>query len=158
MAAEPAAPRALLLREPLTTTTTRLRVVIDDLIDLILRPQLTSRTLMPGLPARLAPLAFLASQLLRLLPRFRAALLPGLRRIGGRWPGTCARVLPCLLLQPLQAIPVLPNLSRQTKNELDTRLTPRVINCFRVRTLHACKIRCTLQESLPMAPTTERLR
>ena len=46
---------------------------------------------------------------------------------------------------------MLPNLSRQTKNELDTRLTPRVIDRLRLRTLHNCKIRCTLQESLPMA-------
>jgi hypothetical protein len=53
---------------------------------------------------------------------------------------------------------MLPNLSRKAENELDTRLTPRVINRFRLRALHDCKIRCRLQESLPLAPTTERLR
>jgi hypothetical protein len=53
---------------------------------------------------------------------------------------------------------VLPNLSRETENELDTRLAPSVINRLRLNTLHDCKIRCTLQESLPLAPTTERLR
>ena len=52
---------------------------------------------------------------------------------------------------------MLPNLSRKTENELDTRLTPRVINRFRLHALHNCKIRCRLQESLPLAPTTERL-
>ena len=52
---------------------------------------------------------------------------------------------------------MLPNLSRKAENELDTRLTPRVINRFRLRALHDCKIRCRLQESLPLAPTTERL-
>jgi hypothetical protein len=53
---------------------------------------------------------------------------------------------------------VPPHLSRKAENELDTRLTPRVINRFRLRALHDCKIRCRLQESLPLAPTTERLR
>ena len=52
---------------------------------------------------------------------------------------------------------MLPHLSRKAENELDTRLTPRVINRFRLRALHYCKIRCRLQESLPQAPTTERL-
>ncbi len=40
----------------------------------------------------------------------------------------------------------------------DTRLTPRVIDRLRLRAVHACKIRCTNKESLPQAPTTERLR
>ena len=49
------------------------------------------------------------------------------------------------------------NPGRQLENELNTRLTPRVINRLRLGTIHACKIRCTNQESLPQAPTTERL-
>ncbi len=52
---------------------------------------------------------------------------------------------------------MLPNLSSETEKELDTRLTPRVINRLRLHTIHDCKIRCTNQESLPLAPTTERL-
>ncbi len=52
---------------------------------------------------------------------------------------------------------MLPNLSSETEKELDTRLTPRVINRLRLHTIHDCKIRCTNQESLPKAPTTERL-
>ena len=52
---------------------------------------------------------------------------------------------------------MLPDPARQLKNELDTRLTPRVVDRFRLRTIHACKIRCTNKESLPLAPTAERL-
>jgi hypothetical protein len=90
MATEPAARTALLLREPLSATTALLRVVIDDLIDLILRLELASRAPMPGLAARLAPLAFLARQLLRLRSRFGSALLPRLRWIRRRRPRTRA--------------------------------------------------------------------
>ena len=84
---EPATPRALLHRkltsaptalhrELTPASTALLRIVIDDLIDLILRLQIAPRTTMPGLTARLTPLTFLARQLLRLRPRFRPALLP----------------------------------------------------------------------------------
>jgi hypothetical protein len=76
VATEPAAPRALLRRELTSATTTLLRIVIDDLIDLILRLELAPRTTMPGLTARRSPLTFPARQLLRLRPRFRPALLP----------------------------------------------------------------------------------
>jgi hypothetical protein len=48
--------RALLLAEPAPAPATHLRVVINDLIDLILRPQLTTRTRAPRLTAGLAPL------------------------------------------------------------------------------------------------------
>jgi hypothetical protein len=75
VATEPATPRALLHRELTSATTALLRIVIDDLIDLILRLELAPRTPMPGLAARLAPLTFLARQLLGLRPRFRPALL-----------------------------------------------------------------------------------
>ena len=71
-----AASRALLLGEPMPATTARLRVVIDDLIDLILRLELAPRTRMPGLPARLAPLTLPRAQLLRLRPRLRPPLRP----------------------------------------------------------------------------------
>ena len=48
--------------------------------------------------------------------------------------------------------------AREIENELNTRLTPRVIDRLRLRAVHTCKIRCTKQESLPKAPTTERLQ
>jgi hypothetical protein len=56
VATEPAARPVLLLLEPLPTRAARMRVAIDDLIDLILGPQLTTRTPMPRLTASLAPL------------------------------------------------------------------------------------------------------
>src|SRR3954451_21510570 len=56
-------------RELTATPAARLRVVIDDLIDLILRAQLATGTAMPRLPTRLAPLALPAHQLLGLRPR-----------------------------------------------------------------------------------------
>ena len=47
MATEPPTRAALLFTEPMPASTARVRVVIDDLIDLILGPQLTTRTRMP---------------------------------------------------------------------------------------------------------------
>ena len=73
---EPATPRALLDRELTSATTALLRIVIDDLIDLILRLELAPRTTMPGLTARLTALTLPPCKLLRLRPRFRPALLP----------------------------------------------------------------------------------
>src|SRR3954447_13057703 len=48
---EPTAPRALLGGEQGSAAAARIGVVIDDLIDLILRAQLTTRTRVAGLPA-----------------------------------------------------------------------------------------------------------
>jgi hypothetical protein len=81
-----------------------------------------------------------------------------LGRILRRWLGARARVLASPLLEPLQAILVLRKTAREIKNELDTRLTPRVIDRLRLRAVHTCKIRCSSNEPLPQAPTTERLR
>ena len=53
---------------------------------------------------------------------------------------------------------MLLNPARELENELNTRRTPRVIDRLRLGTVHACKIRCTNKESLPQAPTTERLQ
>ena len=53
---------------------------------------------------------------------------------------------------------MLLNPGRQLENELNTRLTTRVIDRLRLGTIHAYKIRCTNKESLPKAPTTERLQ
>ena len=134
-----------------------LRIVIDDLVDLILRPQLTTGTLVPRLTASLTLLALPAHQLLRLRTRFRTPLRPRLRWIHRRRPRAHARVLTCLLLQSLQPILMLRKPGREIKDELNTRLTPRVINRLRLRAIHAPKIRCTNKEPLPLAPTAERL-
>ena len=71
MATEPATGPALILAELTAAATTRVRVVIDDLIDLVLRSELATRTAMPLLPARLALGAILGQQLLRLRARLR---------------------------------------------------------------------------------------
>ena len=62
-----------------------------------------------------------------------------------------------MLLQPLQPIAVLLNDGCQVEDELNTTLTTRVIDRLRLRTLHTRKILCGKKESLPLAPTTERL-
>lgn len=54
---EPPTTRALLRDEPGSAVATPIGVVIDDLIKLILRPQLATRALVPALPASLAALA-----------------------------------------------------------------------------------------------------
>jgi hypothetical protein len=48
VATEPPARASLLSSEPTPAPAARIRVVIDDLIDLILGPQLATCTLMPG--------------------------------------------------------------------------------------------------------------
>jgi hypothetical protein len=131
--------------------------VIDDLIHLILRLQFATRAPMPRLPTSPTPLP-LPHQLLRLRARLRPPLRTCLRRIHRRRLGTRTRVLPRLLLEPIQPIPVLLNPARQLENERNTRLTPRVIDRLRLGALHTCKIRCTNKETLPKAPTTKRLR
>ncbi|MGZ6565290.1 MAG: hypothetical protein ACXVH1_38145, partial [Solirubrobacteraceae bacterium] len=45
----------------------------------------------------------------------------------------------------------------QLENELDTHLPTGVIDRLRLGPIHARKIRCNNKESLPKAPTTERL-
>ena len=140
VATEPPARPALPNIEPTSASATRLRVVIDDLIHLILGPQLTTRTPMPGLPTSLAALAFSAYQFLGLRASLRPPLRPRLRRIHRRRRGTRARILACLLLEPPQPILVLLNPAREIENELNTRHTPRVINRLRLGAIHACKI------------------
>ena len=156
VAAEPPARRALLLAEPMPASTARVRVVIDDLIDLMLGTQLTTGTPMSELPTGLTTLP-LPHQLLRLCARLRTPLRPRLRRIHRRRLGTRTRVLTRLLLKPPQPILVLRKPPREIETELHTRLTPCVKDRLRVGAVHACTIRCTNTESLPEAPTTERL-
>ena len=118
--------RPLLLgREPSAAGATRIRVVIDDLIHLIRRLQLTPSATMPGLSTLLMALTLPTHQLLRLRPRLRPPLRPRLRRIRRRRLGTRPRVLPSLLLQPLQTILVVPNPAREIENELNTPHAPR---------------------------------
>ncbi|MGH2886794.1 MAG: hypothetical protein ACRDPA_29565, partial [Solirubrobacteraceae bacterium] len=151
-ATKPTAGTALRMIEPTSASTTRIRVVIDDLINPILRAQLTTRTPMPALPTSLAPLTFSAHQFLGLRPGLSPPLRARLGRIHLWRLGARARVLPRLLLEPLEPILVLHDPSSEINNELDTRLTPRVINRLRLGAIHACKIRCTNKESLPKAP------
>jgi hypothetical protein len=157
MATKPTTRPLLLRREPATAAATHPRVMIDDLIHLIRRLQLTTRATMPRLPTLRSPLTPFAHQLLRLRPRLRTPLRARFGRILRRRLRTRARILPPLLLQPPQPLLVLLDPARQLENELNTRLTPRVIHRLRLGTIHACKIRCTNKESLPQAPTTERL-
>jgi hypothetical protein len=57
MATEPSARPALLWSEPMPATATRIRVVIDDLIDLILGRELATHAPMPRLTASPTPLS-----------------------------------------------------------------------------------------------------
>jgi hypothetical protein len=84
MATEPPTRPALPIIKPATATATRVRVVIDDLIDLILGPQLTTSTPMSGLPTSLAALTFPTHQFLGLRASLRPPLRPRLRRIHRR--------------------------------------------------------------------------
>ena len=156
MATKPSLGSALPVGELATTPATRIRIVIDDLINLILQLQIATRARMTPLPTRLAALTLPACKLLGPRPRLCAPLLTRLRRIL-RWRlGTRARVLTSLILKPLQPILVLRKPTREIQNELGTRLAPRVIDRFRLRAVHNRKIRCNKQESSPQAPTTER--
>jgi hypothetical protein len=124
VATEPTARPALPIIKPTPASATRIRVVIDDLIHLILRLELATRTPMPELPTSLAALPVPPHQLLRLRARLRTPLRPRLRRIRRRRLGTRARVLASLLLEPLQPILMLLKPAREINNELDTPLTP----------------------------------
>ncbi len=156
-ATEPPPGPPLVRGELATTPAARLRIVVDDLIDLIGGTQLATRTPMPGLTASLTLLALPAHQLLGFRSCLRTPLRPGLRRIGRRRLGTRARVLTRRSLQTTQPLLQLPHPGSEIENELDTYLSAGVIDRLRLRALHTCKIRCTKQESLPNSPTTERL-
>ena len=81
VATEPPARPALPIIEPLPASAARIRIVIHDLIHLILGLELTTRTPMPGLPTRVAPLTLPTHQLLGLRARLRPPLRARLRRI-----------------------------------------------------------------------------
>jgi len=86
MATEPPARPALPVLEPTSASAACIRIVIDDLIHLILGLEFATRTLVPGLPTSLTPLAFSAHQLLGLRARLRPPLSTRLRRILRRRP------------------------------------------------------------------------
>ena len=124
VATEPPARPLLLSIEPAPASATRPRKVINDLIHLILRLELTTRTQVPRPPTSRSSLTLAADQLLRLRARLRAPLRPRLRRISRRRLGARTRTLPRSLLKPLQSILVLSDPVREIENELDTGLTP----------------------------------
>ena len=98
MTPEPATRLALILAELVAAATAAVRVVLDDLIDLVLRSEPATRAAMPLLSARLALGALLGQQLLGLRARLRTTLLPRFRGIL-RWRlGARPRVLARLLL------------------------------------------------------------
>jgi hypothetical protein len=75
MATKPQFGLALIGSELMTATAARIRVVINDLVDLILGLQFATGTLMPGLAASLPRSPFSAHQFLR----FQAGFGPPLR-------------------------------------------------------------------------------
>ena len=81
VATEPPPRAPLPHAEPAAAPTARLRIVIDDLINLILGTQLATRTPMARLTARLALPTLAAHQLLGLRARLRPPLRTRLRRI-----------------------------------------------------------------------------
>jgi hypothetical protein len=123
-ATKPTSRSTLLLLELPTAPAARIRIVINDLIDLILGPQLTPRALMSGLPTLRSPLALSAHQLHGLRPRLRSPLSARLRGIRRRRTRARARVLTCLRLQPPQPVFMLLQPGRELEDELHTRLTP----------------------------------
>jgi hypothetical protein len=81
VAAEPATRSTLAGGELAAAPPTGVRIVIDDLIDLVLRRKLTARTRVPRLAASLALGALAPQQRLRLRARLRTPLLTRLGRI-----------------------------------------------------------------------------
>jgi hypothetical protein len=140
-------PRGNLLSvaELVPAAVTGIRVVIDELIDLILGQKLATRPLVPKLGARLALPVALRPRL-RLRARFRAPLGTRLRRILRRRLRAVARALPRLLLQapdpllqphPQQRQPL--HRRRQLHDHPNAALTPRVIDRLRLSPLHTNK-------------------
>ena len=121
MATEPPPRRRCSSGERATAPTARIRVVIDDLIDLILGPQLATGTPMPGLTARLAPLTLPPST-----PSPSRAPPPAAAPASSADPSTAASNSSASpdapAPQPLSRSSVLLNPGREIENEL--RHTP----------------------------------
>ena len=123
VAAEPPGRPALLIIKPMSASATRVWVVIHDLIHLVLRFEITTRTRMPRLPALRSALSLPPHHLFGLRTRLRPPLRARLGRICRRRLGTGARILARLLLQAPQPILVLADPARQLKDERHTLLT-----------------------------------
>jgi hypothetical protein len=93
-------------------TPARLRVVIDDLIDLTLGPEFPARAAVVGLP--IGP-AVPRNRLRRFRPSLRSTLPPRLRRIRRRRLGTGTRGLARRRLQPPQPILMLLTLDARSR-------------------------------------------
>ena len=91
----------LVLAELVPAAAAAVRIVVDELVDLILGRQRTAGALMPGLTPGSAPFAILSQKLLRLRPRLGSPLLTRLRRILRRRLRPSPRTLPRLLLKRL---------------------------------------------------------
>ena len=133
----------LIFAELVPAPPTALRVMIDELVDVILALERTAGTLVPRLAASATPLGVTRKQLLRSRPRLGPTLLTRLRGILRRRLRPRTRTLPRLLLEtpdPLLQPPSLPGqpLHRrgQLENDLNTPLPPRVINSLSLRPLH----------------------
>ena len=138
----PRPPRRQLLRraEHVPAASAAFGVVIDKLVDLILRQQRTAGALMPGLAAGTPLLPVPRQKLLRLRPRLRTPLLPRPRGILRRRLRPRPRTLPPLLLKPRHPLHQQTDLalvaSSHLKQELNARLTTRVIDRLSLRPLH----------------------
>src|SRR5947207_15164554 len=164
VAPKPPARDPLVPAELVPATTAPLGVVIDDLVDLVFRQQLASRSPVAGLAARLA-LAAALGQLLGLRPGLRATLLTRLGRIGRRRRRTVARVRtrpllkpPQPLLKPLVLRAQLIKTARELQDERHAALPPAVKDRLRLRPLHAPIVRRQPAPALLWSPNTERLR
>ena len=156
-AAEPAPGLALVDAELVAAAATGIRVVIDDLIDLIFGLQRPTRAPMPSLTARFALGALPPQQLLRLCARLGPPLLTRLGWILRRRFRTRPRVLPHLTLQPSQPLLKPLNPSGEIEHELHAHIPAGVIDRLGLGTLHGAKIRRAQPRTLLWRPTTERL-
>jgi hypothetical protein len=84
MAAEPARRPALVDRKLATASAASIGIVIDDLVDLVLRREFPTRAAMSRLTARRARRALPAQHLLRSRTRLRTTLLARLGRVRRR--------------------------------------------------------------------------
>src|SRR5215208_2221746 len=138
---EPAARPTLILCELVPAAAASIRVVLDDLVDLVLGRQPATGAPMALLRARLVPASALGQQLLGLRACFLAPLLTRLGWIL-RWrPRTRPRVTPRLILKPPD--PLLQPLHRrgQLQQSLHARLAPTVVDRIGLSPFHNRNIR-----------------
>ena len=158
MTSEPAGRTLLVLGEVAPTAATRLRVMLDDLVDLVLPSQLATNAGMPVLGARLASSAVAGQQILGFRASLRAALLTRRGRILRRRLRTRPRISARLILKPPDPLLEPLNRRRKLQKNLHARLPARVIDRLCLTTIHTAKIRRAQPQTLLWRPTTERLR